>query len=306
MASAARPKKYGVFGRALYHHLRARPEKAVRMLADALLRNVGVTSVPIDVFEVARALRLPVSWDESLKADGALDQWPEDPRVLLRAFGGVRTAGQRLRERFTLAHELAHFMIREELIGILPLSRLRSQVEDPEEEYLCNLFAGDLLIPRHMLFADLQRASVRPRKLLKLAARYQVSLQAMLVQARAVAGPGCYLAIRWRNDGTRWNVYSAVPSAYRHASLCDTGRTTVERAAVSTSEAAGADQLIVNARRHRWECVSARLADGDILMIGLRSGANLTLQSVTGGQDDLAEPAALKSGVQLSLPFLEW
>jgi hypothetical protein len=97
------------------------------------------------------------------------------------------------RSRFTIAHELCHTFFYE----LVPEVKFRSQEVDAEEERLCNLGAGELLIPTNSLKRRAKRNRVSVDSLEELAATYVVSPEAMLLRLRSLRLWNCELSF-WR------------------------------------------------------------------------------------------------------------
>ncbi len=129
--------------------LRGAVEKAAQSVhADLLPGLEAWTAVPIDVDEVAKTRRMvvgPVLSSETC-AEGRL-QPTRDGFVF-----SVRADSHEHRRRFSIAHEIGHTLFYEHGEGG-PRHRLGllSKAELKAEEYICNLFAGALLVPAVVL-----------------------------------------------------------------------------------------------------------------------------------------------------------
>jgi Zn-dependent peptidase ImmA (M78 family) len=144
----------------------------------------------VDVIAVAKGLGVRVL---SEKADdelsGALYRLPD------RTVIGVNREHSFVRRRFTIAHEIGHFVLHEQPIFIdrsflatgmnseEPLFRrdaLSSQAID-SKEIEANRFAATLLMPDDFLLSDItdERLPLTSNSVRDLARRYQVSPQAM-------------------------------------------------------------------------------------------------------------------------------
>ena len=269
----------------------------VRSFAWDVHRTTGQIGPPFDPFRFAEALGVPVEWD-SIETDGVLAKWPSgDCRIVLKTRRPMASRSVRRRERFTLAHELGHFMIRRHVAGFMPASHFKS--EDPEEERLCDVFAAALLMPGHMIFSDLKQRGVAPAALLALAEQYDVSLQSILCRAGRAA-KGHLMAVIWVTRGQRLSAEWASPGRYREVVLCDTGATSVERSTRSDLEQHGRDEYLLGGKRTRWECVSLRLPPSKVLTVGLRAGAPLSFKSEKGPAIEAVGP---RVALQYSLPF---
>lgn len=163
--------------------------RKIRFLAKDLLEQAKVSSPPVPIAEIARlhglTLRLSESPDSSIS--GFLFLGGEKPVI------GVNASHHENRQRFTIAHELAHFLLH----GFSPqelyvdhsfqvlLRDDRSSEGTDEKEREANLFASEILMPVDFLREDLQDSKQMDIEhddvfLRELASRYQVSRQAMV------------------------------------------------------------------------------------------------------------------------------
>ena len=88
---------------------------------------------------------------------------------------GVNTNHPKVRQRFTIAHELGHYILGHDVNKILDDEFDKNS--DKERE--ANQFAGELLIPYHMLEEDLKKQTWN---ISGLSQRYQVSEQAITIR----------------------------------------------------------------------------------------------------------------------------
>jgi hypothetical protein len=139
-------------------------------------------SAPVDVGQIAEALGLGL-WESSNLSDGVSGKLMRDP-----ANGGksgysiiVNSADAHVRKRFTVAHEIAHYILHRDLIGneLVDDSLFRSGLTTSEEAQ-ANRLAADILMPRHLL------NEIAPAPFDKspefLSKRFQVSEQAMRIR----------------------------------------------------------------------------------------------------------------------------
>ncbi len=98
------------------------------------------------------------------------------------------------RRRFTLAHELTHWLHMCDPIGIHAVAAVRA--EQRSEEYLCDKTAGALLMPRKWLRANYAGATQGLQTLRSIARVAEVSLSAALVRMRDVES--------WRQTLIQW------------------------------------------------------------------------------------------------------
>jgi len=158
--------------------------RLIETKATGLLRKSKITEAPIDVERVARDLNIVVTRTPSDDdISGFLLRHPGGKAII-----GVNTLHHPNRQRFTIAHEIGHFVLHEQNEvhvdrAVVKLrDRASSKGEDPDEVE-ANRFAAELLIPAGFLSSDLERLTLTDllddRRMLQLAKRYQVSVQAM-------------------------------------------------------------------------------------------------------------------------------
>ena len=155
----------------------------IRDAAEELLRRCKVDRPPVPVERLARRVGAEVRY-EPLESDLSGMLFREEGRTII----GVNALHPKSRQRFTIAHELAHLELHERS-GIhvdhkFPIhvrDELSSQAVDLEE-IEANSFAAELLMPAAMLEDDLAEYALDYEDedlARRLASRYQVSLQAM-------------------------------------------------------------------------------------------------------------------------------
>lgn len=151
-----------------------------------LLRSSGVSAPPVPVERLGRELGIQIRYEPF---DGNLSGllYKDAGQVVI----GVNTLHSRARQRFTIAHELGHFLLHElDQIHIDRDFRIRHRNEVSShgtdlDEISANAFAAELLMPRQMLVTDLGEHAIDledDERLQALASRYQVSLQALIIR----------------------------------------------------------------------------------------------------------------------------
>lgn len=157
------------------------------MLADAEaatpIEIVGrfLDDAPVDLDGMAQALGLDVRYEASMPSNVA---------------GSIRRVGDRFRvdingrhskwrQRFTLAHEIAHYVLHRDLIGdgITDTDKYRSRLSD-DLETQANRFAVEILMPARTLRPLYLRDGVRD--LASLTSRLCVSEEAMRIRLRSL------------------------------------------------------------------------------------------------------------------------
>jgi Zn-dependent peptidase ImmA (M78 family) len=160
-----------------------RAEEAARQL----LNNADITEPPVPVEQLARGAGALVSYQpfEAQDISGLLYRSASAAPVI-----GVNSNNPKVRQRFTIAHELGHLTLHEGQELILErLVRLNfrdatSSTASDEEEIEANHFAAELLMPRellkHGLDLLLQGRPLSDTELVRrLARRFEVSQPAM-------------------------------------------------------------------------------------------------------------------------------
>jgi len=134
---------------------------------------------PVDITGIAKVLGLKV-WESSQLP-------PEIAGKLFRDRGSplgqqqynivVRAQDPVVRKRFTVAHEIAHFLLHSGLFAteLVDDALYRSGLSSPVEAQ-ANAFAADLLMPWHLLMSVIDKSPS------ELASLFQVSEQAMKIR----------------------------------------------------------------------------------------------------------------------------
>jgi Zn-dependent peptidase ImmA (M78 family) len=158
--------------------------------AERVLRDAGSMGSPIDVEEVARALGVAVRF-ESTSADVSGALFRRGGRAII----GVNPDHPHTRQRFTIAHEVGHFILHRDDLHMdeanaypnesqakhrLLRDQVSAQATDPKE-IEANRFAAALLMPAFILKGTLApyNLPLKQMDIEKLAGEYEVSLQAM-------------------------------------------------------------------------------------------------------------------------------
>lgn len=150
---------------------------------DRLLAQAKVHEAPVPVEKMAKASGAKVVRND-FENDVSGVHIRRDGAVVI----GVANSQSSQRQRFTIAHELAHLILHDgeevhvdKTFRVNLRSPLSSKAEDVEE-IEANTFAASLLMPIGFLKPDLQNVTLDiddPSQIAKLADRYEVSTQAM-------------------------------------------------------------------------------------------------------------------------------
>lgn len=160
-------------------------KKAARDKAQKLLAQLGVASVPVPVEKVARALGAVI---EARPLDGALSGaiFVKNGVPVI----GVNSLHPENRQRFTIAHEIGHWVLhRDRLQGVVHVDKTFPVLRRDQEsasgidliEIEANAFAAELLMPT----ASLELEFATPLdiddedRLSRLAKQFKVSVSAM-------------------------------------------------------------------------------------------------------------------------------
>ncbi|MGI8854768.1 MAG: ImmA/IrrE family metallo-endopeptidase [Thermomicrobiales bacterium] len=152
--------------------------REARQRASQVLQMVGITTPPVDVERIATFLGFTVIPFDFPDAVSGLTFIEEGVKSI-----GVNAGQARVRQRFSIAHELGHYLSGHEAYDE---SRIRVEGQPDyvnahgRQEIEANEFASELLMPRQMLERDILRAGELDVPV--LAKRYQVSEQAMWIQ----------------------------------------------------------------------------------------------------------------------------
>lgn len=163
--------------------------KHVRAVAEALLEKQGIEDAPVPVADMAGSLGIEVRME---KVDDDLSGFLFRDMDARTAIIGVNSAHSENRVRFTIAHELGHFLLHEgETVHFdgkrpgltLNLRGVEASMGTDDNEREANLFAAELLMPVKFLERDLRDdisdLMMDEDTLSNLAKKYQVSVQAL-------------------------------------------------------------------------------------------------------------------------------
>lgn len=155
----------------------------IRDRARSLVAEYGVASPPVPIERIARGLGISIRYsplDESLSGMAFIK---DDARVVV-----VNALHHPNRQRFTLAHELAHHVLHEpDLRAGVHVDKVILRRDDMSAqgtndfEIEANAFASELLMPREIFESevDLSDDLNDEKRLISLASRFRVSLAAL-------------------------------------------------------------------------------------------------------------------------------
>lgn len=162
--------------------------KLIRKTVEELLEENGIKEPPVHVEKISQNCGLPVIRQnvDNTEISGFIF------RSKGKAVIGVNPSHPEVRQRFTIAHELGHYLMHppgtddvhiDKDFEIRFRDNLSSQGTDTNERE-ANFFAAELLMPLKFIQDDLEKlgkADIAEGKLLEeLAKRYEVSTQSLL------------------------------------------------------------------------------------------------------------------------------
>lgn len=156
-------------------------KRRIEQHVEEILKQCDITGPPVPVNRVARVLGLEV-YMQPFEGDLSGILIREGGKAIL----GVNSSHHIHRRRFTIAHEMGHFLLHEGNRVFVDRSyrvSLRSSISSlgtDLEEIEANTFASMILIPEQFLLKDLQAEDIDiedTRGIERLARKYRVSPQ---------------------------------------------------------------------------------------------------------------------------------
>lgn len=156
-----------------------------QLVEDAFPECVGCETAR-DVVSLARRAGIAVRIEKEERFDGRFESDSSGSSTIT-----VSSLGSRARMRFTLAHELSHWLLRRgSLRHDAPAFRgvVNSDRSSWEEERLADLLAAELLMPAQFVGAELSVNRLNMATVRKFQRRFEVSFRAALRRIADVAG----------------------------------------------------------------------------------------------------------------------
>ena len=143
--------------------------------ADDLLRAAGATREPVSLVDVVSTLNLSLirAAREPFQSEAALIPLGDSHAIVLRGTGDER------RRRFTIAHEIGHFVLHADRVAPERGGKVNQAGRAQERE--ADAFAAELLMPEHLVRQAVLEVGADSAR---LAGRFEVSEQAMSVRLR--------------------------------------------------------------------------------------------------------------------------
>ena len=155
---------------------------------------------PVNLIDLAAEFGVDSVEEDYISSLAMLVPIPRGYKVVLKK---GTTAGEKVRQRFSLAHELGHLLLRQ-------LGHSQSQSSQPvrttngnrsEEEKLCDQIAVEILLPRTVFSVDAAEMGWSLDGLRRLTNIYGTSVQATASRLISLAPETCHMAI-WRPSVT--------------------------------------------------------------------------------------------------------
>jgi Zn-dependent peptidase ImmA (M78 family) len=163
--------------------------KYIRELVNRLLAEAYCESAPVDVEQIAK-LRNAIVHRQSVEDNfsGYLFRNLQQASAVI----GVNSNHHVNRQRFTIGHELGHFLLHagdklhiDRQFVMMRRDQQSSEGTNPEEME-ANLFAAELLMPERFLVEDIQHLGsldlLDEERITRLARKYRVSQHAMTIR----------------------------------------------------------------------------------------------------------------------------
>lgn len=145
-----------------------------------ILKKINIEKAPVPIEKVAELFAIkiiPYNFPENFSG---LIQEVNGQMVI-----GVNKKHHPNRQRFTISHEIAHYLLGHSVghsIGLTnDIFESNQSILEANKEKEANVFAGELLMPTNILTADIQRLRGKA-KIPDLAKMYEVSEQAMSIR----------------------------------------------------------------------------------------------------------------------------
>jgi Zn-dependent peptidase ImmA (M78 family) len=166
--------------------------KHIQDVAHRLHAKHRVERPPVDVEKIATQLGATIHKNHVEDDVSGFLAWKKGKPII-----GVNVRHSQNRQRFTIAHEIAHIVLHpqlslhiDETFSIKLRSDKSGSGKDTDEKE-ANLFAAELLMPSKLIVEDIKRIGVLDlhdeRRIEELAKSYQVSTQAMTIRLQQVA-----------------------------------------------------------------------------------------------------------------------
>lgn len=149
---------------------------------------------PTDLEAVATAIGLRIQTVESVGFDGVMRRIPNQARGIVAVRAGIRGLG---RARFTMAHEIGHYVMEHgKGTALCRSSDIDKHIDlNNDEEVGANRFAAELLMPAEHVSRMMGKQSISIKSVKRVAERLKSSLTATAIQCIKVTNEPCAVVI---------------------------------------------------------------------------------------------------------------
>jgi Zn-dependent peptidase ImmA (M78 family) len=151
--------------------------KRIEIESRKYLDKFNIKEAPVPIEEIAEKMGIKISYAPSEEYSGMLIR-KENSQALM----GINSNEIKTRMRFTIAHEVAHYIFDTKSEITIDYRNSFNMLDKSDEEKRADLFAANILMPKkwiHLDFEKIPRGSFSQEHLTNLAKKYKVSLEAM-------------------------------------------------------------------------------------------------------------------------------
>ncbi len=148
----------------------------IEAMAKDMRKKLGYTELPLPIEELAGKLQIKISRAPGGDFSGILIR--KDGKALI----GINSNEPQVRQRFTIAHELGHFILHPQKDAFVDYRDNKKDIMRTARERQANMFAAALLMPREQLindFKNIAKSGFTDEELIILAKKYLVSEDSM-------------------------------------------------------------------------------------------------------------------------------
>lgn len=161
--------------------------RKIEKMVEKLLGDNYVTRPPVPVDQIAESLNAIISFEPFEGKDDISGILYRDGKNTII---GVNSAHAQTRQQFSIAHEIGHLMLHDKELFVDKVVRVnfrdnKSSLATDREEIQANAFAAELLMPKSLISAEIDRLIKKKQTFEKdeliehLSKTFQVSPQAM-------------------------------------------------------------------------------------------------------------------------------
>lgn len=155
--------------------------------AQKLLKNARIENPPVRVEKIAEKLKAKLSFEPFEGEDGISGILYRDEKQTVI---GINSTHSKVRQRFTIAHEIGHLVLHDGDLFVDQTMRVnfrdkRSSLAENKNEIEANKFAAELLMPQEMIRREVmkritkKKVTTEDQLITELARIFDVSEQAM-------------------------------------------------------------------------------------------------------------------------------